>query len=64
MSARYFPVSITAEAALENFALGTPHQSTSYKAAPDRTASFFGRALYDYKKMCIRDSLVCGLLSL
>ena len=49
MSARYFPVSITAEAALENFALGTPHQSTSYKAAPDRTASFFGRALYDYK---------------
>ena len=49
MSARYFPVSITAEAALENFALGTPHQSTSYKAAPDRTASFFGRGLYDYK---------------
>ena len=51
MSARYFPVSITAEAALENFALGTPHQSTSYKAAPDRTASFFGRGLYDYKSL-------------
>lgn len=49
MSARYFPMSIKAEAALENFALGTPHQSTSYKAAPDRTASFFGRALYDYR---------------
>lgn len=49
MSARYFPVSITAEAALENFALGTPYQSTSYKSVPNRTASFFGRALYDYK---------------
>lgn len=49
MSAKLFPVSITAEAALENFALGTPNQSTSYKSAPDRTASFFGRALYDYK---------------
>lgn len=40
MSARYFPVSITAEAALENFALGTPYQSTSYKSVPNRTASF------------------------
>ncbi len=49
MSARYFPVSITAEAALENFALGTPNQSTSYKDAPTRTASFFGRALYNYR---------------
>ena len=49
MSAKFFPVSVTAEAALENFALGTPYQSTSYKSAPDRTASFFGRALYDYK---------------
>ena len=49
MSAKLFPVSVTAEAALENFALGTPNQSTSYKSAPDRTASFFGRALYDYK---------------
>lgn len=49
MSARYFPVSVTAEAALENFSLGTPYQTTSYKSAPTRTASFFGRALYDYK---------------
>lgn len=49
MSARYFPVSITAEAALENFALGTPNQSTSSKDAPTRTASFFGRALYNYR---------------
>lgn len=49
MSAKFFPVSVTAEAALENFALGTPYQSTSYKSAPDRTASFFGRALYDYR---------------
>ncbi len=49
MSAKFFPVSVTAEAALENFALGTPYQSTSYKSTPDRTASFFGRALYDYR---------------
>lgn len=49
MSAKLFPVSVTAEAALENFALGTPNQSTSYRSAPDRTSSFFGRALYDYK---------------
>ena len=49
MSARYFPASITAEAALENFALGTPNQSTSYKEAPTRTASFFGRALYNFR---------------
>lgn len=49
MSARYFPVSITPEAALENFALGTPNQSTSFKDTPVRTSSFFGRALYDYR---------------
>ena len=34
MSAKLFPVSVTAEAALENFALGTPNQSTSYKVLP------------------------------
>jgi TonB-linked SusC/RagA family outer membrane protein len=50
-SVRYYPVSITAEAALENFSLGTPNQSTSYKSAPVRTASFFGRALYNYKSL-------------
>jgi TonB-linked SusC/RagA family outer membrane protein len=50
-SVRYYPVSITAQAALENFSLGTPNQSTSYKSAPVRTASFFGRALYDYKQL-------------
>lgn len=49
MSARYFPISITADAALENFALGTPNQSTSFKDTPVRTSSFFGRALYDYR---------------
>ena len=49
MSARYFPIAITADAALENFALGTPNQSTSLKNAPVRTSSFFGRALYDYR---------------
>lgn len=48
MSARYFPVSITAEAALENFSLGSPYETTSYKGAPVRTASFFGRLLYNY----------------
>ena len=49
MSARYFPATITAEAALENFALGTPNQSTSSKEAPTRTASYFGRALYNFR---------------
>lgn len=49
MSARYFPISITADAALENFVLGTPNQSTSFKDTPVRTSSFFGRALYDYR---------------
>ncbi|MBP1676531.1 MAG: TonB-dependent Receptor Plug Domain protein [Bacteroidetes bacterium] len=48
-SARYFSQQIKPTIALQNMGLGTPWQSTSSISSPDRTASFFGQAGYDYK---------------
>ena len=45
---RYFPQNITADRALNNMALGTPWESTSSLSTPNRTASFFGQANYNY----------------
>jgi TonB-linked SusC/RagA family outer membrane protein len=45
---RYFPRGITADKALANMGLGTPWESTSFTSTPDRTASFFGQANYNY----------------
>ncbi|WP_082943997.1 SusC/RagA family TonB-linked outer membrane protein [Alistipes provencensis] len=48
-SARYFPATITAESALNNFSRGTPYITSSEKGTPVRMASFFGRILYNYR---------------
>lgn len=45
---RYFPRNISAERALNNMGLGTPWESTSSLSTPERTASFFGQASYNY----------------
>lgn len=45
---RYFPEGITARKAFDNMNLGTPYQTTSELSTPDRTASFFGQANYNY----------------
>ena len=45
---RYFPRSFTAREAWNNMGFGTPYQSTSSLSTPDRTASFFGQANYNY----------------
>lgn len=47
-STRYFPESISAEEALDNLALGTPYQNSSFSGAPSRISSFFGRINYGY----------------
>lgn len=48
MKNRYFPRNISAERALNNMNLGTPWESTSSLSTPERTASFFGQANYNY----------------
>lgn len=45
---RYFPRSIDSERAINNMTLGTPWSSTSYLSTPNRTASFFGQANWNY----------------
>ncbi|MDT3386858.1 MAG: SusC/RagA family TonB-linked outer membrane protein, partial [Bacteroidota bacterium] len=45
---RYFPRGIDSERAINNMTLGTPWSSTSYLSTPNRTASFFGQANWNY----------------
>ena len=47
-SSRYFSRDIKPNIALQNMGLGTPWRVTSSITSPDRTASFFGQANYDY----------------
>lgn len=47
---RYFPRSISADKALNNMNLGTPWETTSSLSTPERTASFFGQANYNYDR--------------
>ena len=49
MMNRYFPRAFTAREAWNNMSFGSPYQSTSSLSTPDRTASFFGQANYNYK---------------
>lgn len=48
MKNRYFPRYITADKALNNMNLGKPWESTTSLSTPERTASFFGQANYNY----------------
>lgn len=48
MANRYFPRSVDANTAFNNMGLGTAWKSTSFRATPNRTASFFGQANYNY----------------
>ncbi len=48
MRNRYFPREFTAKEAWNNMSFGTPYQNTSSVSTPDRTASFFGQANYNY----------------
>lgn len=50
ISARYFPKEIGARKALNNMGLGTAWKTTSSVSTPDRTASFFGQANYNYDR--------------
>ena len=45
---RYFPRAFEAGQAWDNMGFGTPQESTSSLSTPDRTASFFGQASYNY----------------
>lgn len=47
-SVRYLPKEIKPEKALNNMGLGSPYETTSLISSPDRTASFFGQANYNY----------------
>lgn len=47
---RYLPKEISPTKALNNMGLGTPYSSTSYISSPDRTASFFGQANYNFDR--------------
>ena len=44
-----FPAAFTAQEAWNNMNFGTPYQTVSSLSTPDRTASFFGQASYNYK---------------
>ncbi|MBO4462830.1 MAG: TonB-dependent receptor [Prevotella sp.] len=48
MTNRYFPRAFTAREAWNNMGFGSPYQSTTSLSTPDRTASFFGQANYNY----------------
>lgn len=50
MKNRYFPRYITADKALNNMNLGKPWESTTSLTTPERTASFFGQANYNYDR--------------
>lgn len=45
---RYFPRAFEAEQAWNNMGFGTPKSSTTSTSTPDRSASFFGQASYNY----------------
>lgn len=44
-----FPKLIDADKAFDNFGLGKPYSTITAHSTPDRTASFFGQANYNYK---------------
>ncbi|MCR4958828.1 MAG: TonB-dependent receptor [Prevotella sp.] len=48
MTNRYFPRAFTAREAWNNMGFGSPYQSTTNLSTPDRTASFFGQANYNF----------------
>ena len=48
MTNRYFPRAFTAREAWNNMGFGSPYQSTTSLSTPDRTASFFGQANYNF----------------
>ena len=48
MKNRYFPRYISGDKALNNMNLGTAYEATSSLSTPERTASFFGQANYNY----------------
>ena len=48
-ASRYFPQETTPRYAFNNMGLGTAYASTSSVTTPNRTASFFGQANYNYK---------------
>lgn len=50
ISTRYFPVSITPEAAFDNLTLGEAYQTTSKTSTPERLTSWFGRIMYDFNR--------------
>jgi TonB-linked SusC/RagA family outer membrane protein len=45
---RYFPKNISPERAISNMKLGKPYETGSSVSSPERTASFFGQASYNY----------------
>ena len=45
---RYFPRAFEADQAQANMGFGTPQESYTQLSTPDRTASFFGQASYNY----------------
>ena len=46
--------------AWDNMGFGTPQESTSSLSTPDRTASFFGQASYNYNhKYLLSDNYAC-----
>ena len=49
LASRYFPRSFDARTAWNNMNFGTPYDTRSSLGTPDRTASFFGQANYNYK---------------
>ncbi len=48
-ASRYFPQETSPRYAFNNMGLGTAYASTSNVTTPNRTASFFGQANYNYK---------------
>lgn len=48
MMNRYFPRNFTAREAWNNMSFGTPYQTTSTLSTPDRMASYFVQANYNY----------------
>lgn len=49
MTNRYFPFDITANKAWDNMNLGKNETAETFKSTPNRMASFFGQASYNYK---------------
>lgn len=49
-SARYFPKNIKPRKAINNMGLGEAYEVTSSLSSPERTASFFGQANYNYER--------------